>query len=277
MKKHCKKLWKDLHPQSCDTLVSYMDVMVRAGKPSLPGDVTPGESLLLPQSLLSNHPEFVIDVAGSSMKDMDILPGDRVRVQMNVEVRDGDVVVAELDGDCTLKIYCTDDQGVTWLVPANDEFDAINLSDYTHVRIIGKVVGVLKPTPRCSYKDCMKIIRRSRSKRQDLRYSLSDLADLITRISPHIRYARQWYAVCRVLMESQAIGPHDYGGFVSLVLSTLPDHPCLPSTSELKRLAVFSFARSVSQWDPSNAPVSGQRFEDYKKIAELTESILRQY
>lgn len=277
MKKQRKKSWEELHPQPCDTMVTYVDVIVRAGNPSFPGDVTPGESLLLPKTLMGNHPEFVIDVAGSSMQDMNILPGDRVRVQMNAETRDGDVVVAELDGECTLKIYCTDEQGCPWLVPANEEFDAINLNNYTQVRIIGKVVGILKPTPRCSYKDCIKAIRRTQSKQPKSAYSKSDIVEILSSVSPHIRYARQWYAVCRVFMEGHIIALRDYSSFVSLLFESLPNHPCLPSTQELKRLDVLSFARPVSQWDPLNAPVSGQRFEEYKKIATLTVSVLRKY
>ena len=278
MKKQQAKIsWEALHPQACDTIVPYLDVSVRAGSPTPPCESTSGESLMLPKNLMGNNPEFVIDVEGWSMKDLHIYPGDRVRVQMNVEARDGDVVVAELDGECTLKIYCTDEQGVSWLVPANEEFDAINLSHYAQFRIIGKVVGILKSTPHCSYKDCIKAIRRTQSKHQDTVYSKTDLKEILSSVSTQIRYARQWYAVCRIFMESRIISMHDYSSFVSLIYELLPTHPTLPSTHELKRLEVLSFSRPVSQWDPFNAPVSGQRFDDYKKIAELTESILRKY
>ena len=40
-------------------------------------------------------------------------------------------------------------------------------------------------------------------------------------------------------------------------------------TEEMRRLAVQSFSKPTSLWDKSNAPVSGQSFDDYLRIARL--------
>ena len=274
MKKEKKITWEDLNPQPCDTHIPYMDVAVLAGNPTPPGDVTPGECVLLPKHLVNQQMEFVINVDGLSMKDMHILPGDQVRVRMGVDIMDGDVVVAELDGECTIKIYCTDDQGTQWLVPANEEYDALKLQDYTQVRIIGKVVGIMKSTPRASYRECLKSIRRTQNKGQEANAEPWDVEEIIRLIADQVIYARQWYAVCRVMMDNLLIAVGDYRGFVQLVKKSVPQHQHLPVDSELRRMEIYSFARKVTLWDPTNAPVSGQRFDDYKRIALRTQEYI---
>ena len=133
-------------PQVCDTPVPYFADGVPAGYPEAPGDYD-GEMVPMPRSFLKLC-DFVLAVHGESMKDVGIQNGDDVIVKHDVRFEDGDVVVAWLDGETTLKTYCRDDDGEVWLVPANDAFEPLRVADYTTVYLLGKVTGVKKKSPR---------------------------------------------------------------------------------------------------------------------------------
>lgn len=97
---------------------------VAAGFPS-PAE----ESLLDTMSLdeyLINRPEatFMLKVEGDSMIDAGILPGDTVLVERGRAPRNGDIVIACVDGAWTMKYFFTDGQGVR-LEPANRKFATI--------------------------------------------------------------------------------------------------------------------------------------------------------
>lgn len=68
----------------------------------------------------------------------------------------------------------------------------------------------------------------------------------------------------------------DYDSFAYKVSSLLPMHDRLPVPSELRRMAVDSFRKQVDDWRSEDAPVSGYRFEAYRRIARQTrEKLLR--
>jgi SOS regulatory protein LexA len=97
---------------------------VAAGFPS-PAE----ESLLDTMSLdeyLINRPEatFMLKVEGDSMIDAGILPGDTVLVERGRTPRNGDIVIACVDGAWTMKYFFKDGKGVR-LEPANRKFATI--------------------------------------------------------------------------------------------------------------------------------------------------------
>ena len=97
-----------LKPQWCDTPVPYFDASVQAGIPTDPGDIPFGEQLMMAQDFVKEGMTFCVNVRGDSMKDADIHDGDRVELQTGVSVRDGDIVIAEIDKDgYTLKKACS--------------------------------------------------------------------------------------------------------------------------------------------------------------------------
>ena len=97
---------------------------VQAGFPSM------AEELLLDtlslDEYLIDHPEatFLLRVSGESMIEAGIMPGDMVLVERGATAKDGDIVVAEVDGAWTLKFLQHDKQGVV-LMPANKKFPPI--------------------------------------------------------------------------------------------------------------------------------------------------------
>lgn len=54
------------------------------------------------------------------------------------------------------------------------------------------------------------------------------------------------------------------------VVAGLLNHGHLPVASELRRMAVQSFCKPTALWERTDAPVSGQRFDDYLAIARTT-------
>ncbi|MBI4913367.1 MAG: transcriptional repressor LexA [Acidobacteria bacterium] len=127
----------------------------RGGARTLPfcGDVAAGtplipESRALPVEVPNSiHREkgdlFVLRVRGSSMVEDAILDGDLVVLQRKGEYRNGDRVVALLDGEeATLKEFRRDDKGV-WLIPHNPDLKPVHYT-LDRVQIQGQVVGLMR-------------------------------------------------------------------------------------------------------------------------------------
>ena len=84
--------------------------------------------------------EYILRVAGESMRDAGILAGDYVVVRRQDTARDGDIVVAMVGEDATVKRFFKERDHIR-LQPENPEMEPIRSSD---VRVIGKVVGVFR-------------------------------------------------------------------------------------------------------------------------------------
>lgn len=100
------------------------------------------------------------------------------------------------------------------------------------------------------------------------------VAEVIRKMSVKISNTRQWYAVFRPMVDKGVYDRNDYDAFVWQVHEVVPEHAHLPTVTELRRMAVDSFAKPVSLWLPHKAPVSGKRFEDYLHLANLTHQCL---
>ncbi|NOI68465.1 transcriptional repressor LexA [Vibrio sp. 99-8-1] len=90
--------------------------------------------------------DFLLRVSGESMKDIGIMDGDLLAVHKTQDVRDGQVVVARVDDDVTVKRL--ERQGATVLLHAeNEEFSPIKV-DLTsqHLAIEGIAVGIIRNT-----------------------------------------------------------------------------------------------------------------------------------
>ena len=83
---------------------------------------------------------FALRVRGYSMKDAGILPDDLVVVQQQPTANNGEIVVALLEDEATVKRYKRKD-GKVWLLPENEEFSPI---DGTHAQIMGRVRAVVR-------------------------------------------------------------------------------------------------------------------------------------
>ena len=285
MERITEKEWKEMmtllvnskmYPMLADTPVHYFDAGVHAGDPTDMGDSTLGEYLMFPKELLGMQPEFFVPVVGDSMKDAGIMEGDQLRIKAGVQIYDGDTVVVSINGDCTVKAYCVDEQGNQWLVPRNDAYSPIQLTEDMEIRFIGKVIGHLKEGPRTSYHEMMKAINRSRAKdAAEQKPDAGRIDSILVEMSYSVKQKRQWYAVYRPMVDRGVWGEGEYGEFCKRLAALLPNYEHLPVASELRRMCTQSFRKSVALWDPAKAPVSGQRFDDYLHIANLTREKLR--
>lgn len=75
---------------------------VAAGTP-IGADIGSEAWLLLDRALFSDRPDYLLKVKGDSMRDDGILDGDLVAVKRASEARSGQVVVARIDGEITIK------------------------------------------------------------------------------------------------------------------------------------------------------------------------------
>ncbi len=84
--------------------------------------------------------DFVLRVSGESMTGAGILDGDLVVVKRQPTARDGEIVVAQIEDEATVKRLRRAD-GRVHLMPENAAFDPIVVDD---VLILGVVVGVMR-------------------------------------------------------------------------------------------------------------------------------------
>lgn len=84
----------------------------------------------------------LINVRGDSMLDAGIQEGDKVVVESEAPVQVGDIVVAIVDGDYTVKYFDQDKNGKIVLQPGNPKYSPIIPEN--ELKIFGKVVGVVR-------------------------------------------------------------------------------------------------------------------------------------
>jgi hypothetical protein len=255
----------------CNTMVHVSSCPVRCGMPTLTGDDSNDESILLPQELVGHQPELFVPARGDSMADAGFNEGDLLRVRLNMAAHDGDIVVACIDGATTVKVLFTDDSERRWLVPCNERYDAIPLTADSDLRILGVVVGVEKRVVRASSGDCMRAVRRTLAKQQPEPVMTEEQVDEVIRdMGAEVSNGRQWYAVYRALADHRLVAEDCYRDFCERVGRVVPGHAYPPVAKELGRMASLSFRKHVPLWDANNAPVHGARFADYLRIARLT-------
>lgn len=260
-----------LKPELHDTAVPYYDARVPCGSPHELGDTPPDGYMMLPHGLPGVESVFGISVVGDSMTGAGIEEGDRLDVLSTRVVRDGNIVVAILDGKCVVKSYITDEKGQHWLVPRNEKYRPIRLTEKDNVYILGRVIGIHKPEPKDSYRDLIRAVREEEL-RQAAEHDTAGVPveEVVCRVAPMVAAARQWYAVYRALVDKRTWGRNDIQGFVEMVSRAVPGHSHLPSVKELNRMAVGCFTHAVTLWHEHDAPVSGERFKAYLRIAHAT-------
>ena len=117
----------------------------RPGQIPVVGVVTAGLPILAVENqegtLPWNDPGcFALRVRGDSMLGAGILPGDKVVVRPQATADDGQIVVARLEDEATVK-RLRRRGGEIWLMPENDAYAPI---DGTHAEIIGVVKAVVR-------------------------------------------------------------------------------------------------------------------------------------
>jgi repressor LexA len=115
---------------------------VAAGAPIGP-DVGMHETLLLDRATFSQVPDYLLRVQGDSMIEDGILDGDLVGVHRSAEARNGQIVVARLDGEVTIKRLETR-QGEFRLLPRNPAYAPIIVHPDQDFAIEGVFCGLVR-------------------------------------------------------------------------------------------------------------------------------------
>ncbi len=84
---------------------------------------------------------YMLDVDGDSMIDAGIHDGDMVLVEKTNRAKDGQIVIARVDGEFTMKYY-REKAGKVWLEPANKDFS--NIYPERELEVIAKLVTVIR-------------------------------------------------------------------------------------------------------------------------------------
>lgn len=112
---------------------------VAAGKPILAVEDCE-EVFPLPQEFLSGGDGFMLKIRGNSMIEDGIMDGDLVVVRRQQTVDNGDIAVAMMENEATVKRFYREN-GHIRLQPANATMDPIIVDD---AQVVGKVVGLVR-------------------------------------------------------------------------------------------------------------------------------------
>src|SRR3954463_6917578 len=137
-------------PRAIEVLVDKAKAVVTPNGLPLVGQVAAGQPVLADQNIEEYVPvpqiaggdegEFVLRVKGDSMKNAGIFEDDYVVVRPQKTATNGEIVVAMMEGEATVKRFFKEKERVR-LQPENDELDPIYARD---VDIVGRVVGVCR-------------------------------------------------------------------------------------------------------------------------------------
>lgn len=100
----------------------------------------------IPHSFFNPKADYLLTVHGMSMKDIGIMDGDLLAVHRTQQVRNGDIVVARIENEVTVKRFKRErNRAIVQLWPENPDFDVIevDLRD-ENFTIEGLSVGVIR-------------------------------------------------------------------------------------------------------------------------------------
>lgn len=116
---------------------------VAAGGPMLAEEHIDGR-YRLDTDLFAGRPDYLLRVRGMSMRDAGILEGDLLAVRRSGEARPGQIVVARLAGEVTVKRFAREGERVL-LLPENPDFAPISVDpERDGLAIEGIVLGVVR-------------------------------------------------------------------------------------------------------------------------------------
>lgn len=115
--------------------------LVTAGFPS-PSEEMVATTINLDNFLIQKKEStYILEVDGNSMIDAHIADGDMVVAERTENAKDGQIVIAEVDGEFTMKYFKKEGSKV-WLEPANKDFKPIYPT--VSFRIVAVIKGVIR-------------------------------------------------------------------------------------------------------------------------------------
>ena len=117
---------------------------VAAGSPILAQEHI-DQTYLMEASMFSRRPDYLLKVRGMSMRDAGIMDGDLLAVQATREARSGQIIVARLGDDVTVKRLRRTGRAIE-LLPENPDYPVIRVEPGEPFEIEGLAVGLIRNT-----------------------------------------------------------------------------------------------------------------------------------
>lgn len=138
-----------LHIYSADTEtaidISFADGGIKAGFPSPAQDYLTESIDLNKQLIRRKETTFLARVSGTSLVEAGINDGDLVVIDKSLTAKNGDFVVAFIDGEFTLKEFRLDETAnCAWLVPHNKDYAPIKVTEENDFMIWGVVTYTIR-------------------------------------------------------------------------------------------------------------------------------------
>ena len=116
---------------------------VAAGAP-IGADIGSGDYVLLDRVFFSPAPDYLLKVQGDSMRDEGIFDGDLIGVHRTRDARSGQIVVARIDDEVTVKLLKIGSDRIR-LLPRNPDYAPIDVLPDQDFAIEGLYCGLVRP------------------------------------------------------------------------------------------------------------------------------------
>ncbi len=130
-------------PANDDALQLPVLGQVAAGVP-IGVDIGSEQVVLMDRTLFSMTPDYLLRVKGDSMRDEGIFDGDLIGVHRTNEARSGQVVIARIDDEITVKLF-KPARGKIRLLPRNPDHEPIEVQPGQDFAIEGLYCGLVRP------------------------------------------------------------------------------------------------------------------------------------
>ncbi len=117
--------------------------LVAAGQPIL-AEENITDKIQVPQNMFRQEADYLLRVKGNSMIDLGIHEDDLIAVKKENDCKNGQIVVARLDDEVTVKTFKIDGEGSVTLEPANEDYSTIEVDPQEGFHLEGICIGVIK-------------------------------------------------------------------------------------------------------------------------------------
>jgi len=130
-------------PTSDDVLHLPVLGQVAAGVP-IGADIGSDQVVLMDRTFFSPAPDYLLKVKGDSMRDEGIFDGDLIGVHRTTDARSGQVVIARIDDEITVKLLKIGQDRIR-LLPRNPDYAPIEVRPGQDFAIEGLYCGLVRP------------------------------------------------------------------------------------------------------------------------------------
>ena len=133
------------NPETSEEDLGYPIIgLVAAGSPTLATENIE-KNVNCPKGFFGSNFDYFLRVKGLSMKDAGIMEDDLIAVKKTQDVKNGDIVIARIDDEVTVKYFHRYSPSIIHLQPANNDFSDIEVNlEETELYIEGKSIGLIR-------------------------------------------------------------------------------------------------------------------------------------